>query len=359
MGRLALVLFLLVALGASGQEAKTVDVPDEEAVTASPRLNIKGFGDVNFRWSRDDDSQQNRNTFTVGQVDLFITSPLTDRIAVLAEVVGKFRRTNETVFDVERIHITYALSDLANIRAGRMHTPLGYWNETYHHGTWFQTTAGRPDVYAFNDVGGVLPIHSVGVELFGSKSLPALDVAYNLSVMNGRGRVVTETQNVQDFNRLKAVNLLVHLSPSALPGLRLGGDLYLDKIPTTDARRNELNETIVGAHAVYLSGAVELLAEYLNVAHRDEVANVGYRTQGAYVQVAYRLDRVKPYYRFDYQSQAAGDPYFLPVDLRTRRHTVGLRWDVLVWNGVKLEGSFLNRDGVTETSVTLQTAFTF
>lgn len=350
-----LVGITLLSGSASGQAPA-----DEEAPSHAPKLVLKGFGDVNFRLTHNNDSGSTNDTFTLGQVDLFITSELGERVSVLSEVVGKFNsQTNVTAFDVERIHITYSFSDLLNVRAGRMHTALGYWNQTFHHGAWFQTTAQRPVIYLFNDVGGVLPIHTIGLEVFGTKAFRPVDVAWNLGVMNGRGRTVTETQNVNDFNKLKAVNVLLGVTPNALPGLKIGGDLYIDKIPTTTGRNDQLDEYIFGGYAVYVLGPVEFLSEYFNIYHRDDPVDASWRSEGLYVQFAYQLGKIKPYARFDYQSLARGDPFFLPTQFRTRLTTVGLRWDALTWDGIKLEYSFGNRDGVEEQGLTLQTAFTF
>ena len=83
----------------------------------------------------------------------------------LAEIVFEFEEDdNEAVLDPERIQVRWAPSTLFSLTAGRMHTPLGYWNETFHHGTWFQTTAARPLLYEFEDDGGILPVHMVGLQ---------------------------------------------------------------------------------------------------------------------------------------------------------------------------------------------------
>ena len=37
------------------------------------------------------------------------------------------------------------------VAAGRFHTALGYWNETYHHGTYLHTSITRPVAVRFED----------------------------------------------------------------------------------------------------------------------------------------------------------------------------------------------------------------
>ena len=46
-----------------------------------------------------------------------------------------------------------------NVSIGRGHTAMGYWNQTFHHGKWFQTTTDRPAIYRFEDDIGILPVH--------------------------------------------------------------------------------------------------------------------------------------------------------------------------------------------------------
>ncbi len=86
-----------------------------------PALALKGFADVSFKAEDDlNAGEQNPNSFALGQLDLFMTSELSDRINVLAETVFEFNEDNEAALDVERLELKYAFSDLVNIRVGRM-----------------------------------------------------------------------------------------------------------------------------------------------------------------------------------------------------------------------------------------------
>jgi hypothetical protein len=53
-----------------------------------------------------------------------------------------------------------------NVVVGRFHSAIGYSNTAYHHGTWLQTTTGRPLLFQFEDQGGILPIHNVRLTAF-------------------------------------------------------------------------------------------------------------------------------------------------------------------------------------------------
>ena len=146
-----------------------------------------------------------------------MTSALTDDLSVLAEIVFEAGGHEERIIDVERYQIKYSPSDSFNVAIGRMHTILGYWNQTYHHGTWFQTTAFRPDVYRFEDEDGVLPIHEVGLRVFGARSLRGSASTTARAWPTAAGPSPAEVDNVQDVNGSKAVNLWLAACSRPLP----------------------------------------------------------------------------------------------------------------------------------------------
>jgi len=244
-----------------------------------------------------------------------------------------------------------------------MHTPLGYWNHTFHHGTWFQTTAFRPDVYRFEDDGGILPVHIVGLDLSGSKAFRTLDFGYSLTVGNGRGRTVTEVQNVKDHNKSKAINVLLTIAPHAIRGMSFGLNTYIDTIPPnpSDPQRNgDIDEFILGGHIVYVQEKVELLGEIFRIHHHDRVSRQNFDTLGGYFQGSYRFGLWKPYYRFDFINFGNGDPFYAPNDIDFAKHTLGIRWDPLVWMGIKLEYGYNQRKNAHDINAfTIQSSFAF
>jgi len=362
-----LAFSLLGSLGAGAQELPPTPPDAPSTVTdenpPTPKLVIRGFGDVNFATQR----KETPETFTLGELDLFMTSEVTDQVSVLAEAVFEPGGSGENFVDVERVQVKLALSDRFNLAFGRMHAVLGYWNQTYHHGVWFQTTALRPEIYLFEDEGGVLPVHEVGLQLFGTQRISGLNLDYNLSASNGRGRTTTDIEAVQDPNRTKAVNLWLGLRPKALPGLSLGGVVRLDKIPPDAAfvppRPASLKERILGGFFAYQHSRYELLAEGFWMRHEDETLGQRYETSGGYAQASYRLGRWRPYYRFDFVDIAPDDPFLatrpseeghaahgttdagLRYTESLRRHTFGVRVDPWAWAAVKAEASHNDLDG--------------
>src|SRR5262249_53135937 len=156
----------------------------------------------------------------------------------------------ETVFedggvDVERLLVRYTRSDRLRIAAGRGHAALGYWNDAYHHGALLQPTIARPQGLRFEDDGGILPVHFVGVELSGALPFQGREPRYAANVSNGRGKTRDEVQETADLNRNKATALKLSIVRTGAWELLIGGSFYRDLIPVTTG---PIRERIAGAH---------------------------------------------------------------------------------------------------------------
>ena len=342
-------------------DAGTNDLSQETEAAAGPRVVARIFGDVDWQSRRDDLP----NTFTVGQLALFLTSELASNLSLIAEVAFEIPEDAEAqIAEVERLQVRWAPSDAVNFSVGRMHTLLGHWNQTYHHGTWLQTTAFRPEVYRWEDEGGgLLPVHEVGVRLGGALSGGPLRVEYSVSLANGRGQTPQDVVTVQDPNGSKAVSLWLGLRPQAIPGLQLGGAAVFDTIPPDPedaARDTELRERIIGGFLVFRNPRIELLAEAFGIRHEDESDGEAWTTMGLYAQAAFTAGRLKPYYRFDLVDRSQSDPFFGTDTPGIEKHTVGLRVDPWSRLAVKLELSHsrLEPGGSFEAGA-VQMAFTF
>ena len=344
---------LLAALLAPSAFAQAPPAPEAAAAEpAGPRLTLRGFSNVDFAANE----EGLPDTFALGQFDMFMTSALSSDLSVLAEVVFEFGEDNADVLDVERVQLKWAPSDLFSLTAGRMHTPLGYWNQTYHHGAWFQTTAGRPEMYLFEDDGGILPVHMVGLQASGTWHTSPAEWKYSVSLVNGRGRIPDEIPNAQDATDGKAVSLWAGVAPAAIAGLELGASGYLDTLPPDgEVRHEDVRERILGGYLVYQHSGVEILAEVSRIRH--EWLDQEYETWGYYAQGGVKLGHWTPYYRFDRVDVAEGDPFLSPLDVTV--HTVGLRVDVQAWAALKAEYHHRRENAESVDSARFQAAFTF
>ncbi len=341
-----------------------MDMGKSSGAFTVPTLNLQWFGDVDFRAGGKVRGGDNLpDTFNLGQLGLMANSRLAENVSVMSEIVFQYKDDESASATIERLQLQYQANDLFNFRLGRTHTPFGYWNETFHHGTWFQTTVLRPEIMRFHDGGSVLPIHSVGLEMYGYQPLNFLDIHYNIGVANGRGKNYTDTVDSQDLNSNKAVYGVFSLAPAAVPGLRFGVNAYRDVIPpdaSTPARNGDIDELITGAHLVYIRDHLEFLSEAMRIQHDDKVSSRRFTTWGMYLQAGYQLGAFKPYYRFDLLDAAEGDPFYGPLVVDVTRNILGARWDFINWAALKFEYHYIDQDNLTSPhAFYTQAAFTF
>src|SRR6267378_6784552 len=247
-------------------------------------LRIRGFSDVTLRGS---DLKGDTTSFSLGQVDMFVTSDVSERLKFLSEIVFEAGRDNSFGVDVERLLLTYSFGDFLNVGVGRFHSAIGYYNTAYHHSTWLQTTTGRPFLFEFEDRGGILPIHNVGVTASGRIPSGALGLHYVAEVGNGRtsrSREFEQVQNVLDENNHKSVNFSVFARPEAVRGLQAGLSIYRDLLAPLNSPR--IGETILAAHAVYTGLSFEWLNEALLLRHAPQGTSRVFDTPGFYPQVS-------------------------------------------------------------------------
>lgn len=332
---------------------------DEHAETASaatPRMQIQGYADVNLLAS----NEKGRTTsFALGQIDLFITSRLSENFSVLGELILEPRPDNSFSFSAHRLLLRYSPRDYFNLGVGRDHTSIGYYNTAYHHGSWFQTAANRPYLFAFENKGGILPLHNVGVSVSGRIPSAPFGLRYVAEVGNGRlsNTSAENTASAADENNGKAFNLALLARPPRLPGFQTGFSVYRDR--WTQAGAGGVAETIMAAHLVYRSSHTEMLNEGVLIRHAAG-ARVFY-TPGFYTQVARRFGNARPFFRYQYVNAPDDDPALRPLQVGRRNGpSLGLRYDVSEYAAFKMQyDRTARRRASALDELILQLAFTF
>jgi len=331
-------------------------------------LRIRGFGDTTLHG----DTQKGDNTaFTLGQLDLFVTSDISEKFKFLSEIVfeggpdniyGITRGTNNAFgVDVERFLVQYSYNDYLNVEAGRWHTAIGYYNTAFHHSTWFQTTTDRPFLFDFEDRGGILPVHTVGVSASGLIPSGRLGLHYVAEVGNGRASrsPITQepVQNVVDDQAHKAFNLAIFARPDAIRGLQVGFSAYRDLL--VPANSPKIGETILAAHAVFVRPQFEWLNEALVVRHSVFGTSQVFNTPGFYTQISKQFRSYRPYFRYQYVNSSDKEPVFPDVRLR-QGPSVGLRYDASESVALKLQYDYtVLRGQPAINALALQVGFTF
>ncbi|OGX87471.1 hypothetical protein BEN47_10555 [Hymenobacter lapidarius] len=304
------------------------------------RTQIRGFVDAVSYY------QNGKVSFGLGEQDLFITSEITERLSFLGETVFKFSLASPTNFDisVERIILKYNYAGNHSVLLGKHHTPINYWNDTYHHGRVFFPTIDRPLLFAQ----GIIPLHTTGVSLQG-QNLGRLRFGYDAMVGNGIG-----SGDVVDNNPLKSATLAVHIKPT--DGMRLGASLYHDAISKGSTMHNHsggvrpvaltrISQDIMTGSVSYtdsvFSKKFELLAESSMVSSRSDSLGMQ-RAVATYVYAGLRLtEKIIPYVRVDDTRFTSNrEVYFLSNN--TQSFVGGLRYELSYLAVLKLEYQHTN-----------------
>ncbi len=327
----------------------------------SPGLDIIGFFDFTFS---DTDTAGATKGFNEGQLALHFTSRLAPQLTFFAETTFTARADAGTGNpsapgfnpEVERAILRYAVSDQLKFSFGRYHTPINWWNTTYHHGLWLQTTITRPEMIKFG--GKVLPVHFVGASIEGMRTLQGWEIGYQAGLGNGRGNQIGRAGDAGDINNHRAVTMNLYAKP--LPALSVGLSAYRDQLLVSSS---EFKELITAGYLIWEDGQAEFISEYANIAHRASGSS-NYMNQPAYyLQAAYRLpwwnEGLKPYYRYEYVQISSDDAAFSNVP-GLKGHTAGLRYDFSDLAAIKTE---LRRQQITGKSAGnggfIQISFTF
>jgi len=343
-------------------------------------LRIRGFGDMALIGGNQAASPSLKlpaqtTSFALGELDLFVTSDVSEKFHFLTELVieggpdsiyGIQRGTpNAFKIEPERYLIQYSHSDYLNISAGRWHTAIGYYNTAYHHSAWFQTATGRPFLFEFEDEGGILPTHTVGVSATGLIPSGSLGLHYVAEIGNGRASraplLEEPVQNEVSDDSHKAYNLAVFARPEALRGFQTGFSVYRDRLAPLGSPR--VGETIMAGHVVLVRPKYEWLNEALVVRHALLGMTKVYNTPGFYTQVSRQFASYRPYFRYQYVNAASTEPIFPEVSLQ-HGPSAGIRFDASESVALKLQYDYTFQRHTAQTqpgysTLAMQIGFTF
>ena len=194
-----------------------------------PVTQFQMFGHISSSVELEDN--QYTSGYSLGEHDFFVQSKLTSRFSFLSEtVVGPVNSMGHGNADykvsIERARLKYEYREWLSFIVGKMHSPVNYWNDVYHHGRLFFPTIDRPQSF-----GTSIPIHSLGLRLQG-QNIGRLNFGYDLVIGNGMS-----SNDVQDNSLQKSVTAAVHIKPEKRT--RISFSVYKDRI----------NDNMVGTHA--------------------------------------------------------------------------------------------------------------
>ncbi|RTL31926.1 MAG: hypothetical protein EKK47_06415 [Burkholderiales bacterium] len=324
--------------------------------TQDDGLPIHGFASVGSVFTNKTGA---KNGATIESVDFYLTPQLGDRVRGLFEMNTEASQDGTVGVDLERLQLGYVFGDELTLWAGRFHTPYGYWNTAFHHGAQIQTSILRPRFLDFEDSGGILPAHNVGLWGHGQSSLSDTKLTYDIWLANSphlsaNGNDPSNTSNTQDPSLKGATNgkalmgFKVGVTPSFLGGATVGLHAYASRVGGPDtgyyASQTISSSKMAGGYATYLENDWEVLSEYYRFHDRNENPaspkyQSGYYSWAGYIQVGYNYSLWTPYARFEKTRLNQNDDYFAAqASGRSYTRTVaGVRYELGSRSALKLE----------------------
>jgi hypothetical protein len=346
-----------------GQESETA--PDR-ADSNKTLLNIRGFGDYSFHGSN---QKGTPSAFSLGQMDFFISSNISDRFRLVTDLVFEKGVGNDFDEELERFLFEYRYNNYFKLAVGRDQTALGYYNLAFRHSSWFQTPTGRPFLFAFEDEGGILPGHIVGASASGQIPSGFLGLHYIAEVGNGRSATpgAEPVQNFADENTHKAVDLNIVSRPDAAQGLQVGFSVYHDILSPPNSVK--IAETDLNTYVVLDRSRFEWLNEGLLIRHTPHGLSHTFNTEGFYTQLSEKFGSFTPYFRYQYVNAPSDEPIFFPVYNVSvglqEGPSVGVRYDFAESVAIKLQYDYnylrrqqtISQDSINQ--LALQFSFAF
>jgi hypothetical protein len=320
--------------------------------------SLHGFVDVGFARGGKKILERRRSGAMLGMLDLYLT-PSFGRVRTLVELALEAESGGDAEADLERMQIGYSFNDTVTAWAGRFHTPYGYWNTAFHHGAQIQTSVLRPIFLEFENDGGILPAHTVGVWLTGATAAAKGRIGYDLFAGNApRLTGVTPGSRLASLNAngfSGAVNAggyagsgalnfaqtgsLGHrtslgfnawFQPETAEAVRFGVHGLRADVADDAATPNRTQLRMLGGYFAYQSDRFEALGEYYRFRNQDRAGNGAHGSWAGYAQLAHRLGRWTPYVRLERAELDQTDNYFgvLEGGRSYRRAAAGLRYDI-------------------------------
>jgi len=327
----------------------------QQPLTASlrPKLNVLLFGGLDFR----ERQHMGDYGFAKAQAASHLNLQILDRFSIFSEITLTRKRGNtDFIFVVERLFARYDYSDQYKLSFGRYHTPIGYWNSAFHHGSWLQTTVDRPETMKFGS--NIVPIHFVGGLLEGN--IGQSNFSYRAGFGNARSDEINEVENNFDniYSHRAGILGVVYRS-TGRNRFEAGTNMLIDKA-TTAAGQINVDEIIFNGYVVLLNETPEIILEYTHAYHDSRLRNGS--VNSVYGQFAYRLasggGKFKPYVRAEYIGVTSTNPLLGALNLDYNGILGGVRWDFLPSAAMKVEvrnEKFEGRD--RSTSFWLQLSF--
>lgn len=299
------------------------------------RIRINGYTSFEFEKQLSEEGAGDPNgSFDADAFDLVFNIQASERIRAAADITWEHGAASEDDrgnVALEYGFVEYAFSDLFKLRAGKMFTPFGVYNEIHTAKPAFlsvkeaastnQTDRILEEAYRF------YPRWGAGIALHGDAVVGDKNLSYDVLVANGESAETNPFE--EDDNSAKSVTARVRFEPGE--SLRLGYSFYHDALgdPGYDRLLSH------GLELEWTWSALRVWTEVVFGALRAREDGSSLEQVGFYVQPSWHFGNgLTPYLRFDLvdpDTKAASNSGF---DL-----VLGLNWEVAQGFMLKLENN--------------------
>ena len=270
--------------------------------------------------------------------------------------------------EIERAQIGWRLGTRDTLWVGRLHTPIGYWNTEYHHGTYLHTSHSRPAIDDFEDEGSPVPKHFVGLLWEGSAANVGGGALRYSAAWGAQPRWndgALAPQNIlqpRKFGRhANGGTVRLAYRPDEVNTDEYGISFHIGTALGDAAPVAKIVQSVIAAHVVKTLGPTKWTATLTRV--QSEFFELT-RKKGSFLslwgQGEYTFNgQFTGYARAETASNGATDPLLtLMPDFARRKNIVGLRWDYYRQQALRIEyeqknhpGSRLREIGLTWSAV--------
>lgn len=270
---------------------------------------------------------------------------------------GPFRFLAEGVLsneeqEIERFQFGLEPAPGTTLWVGRIHQPSSYWNTEFHHGQYLQGSITRPAIEAWEDDGGVLTQHVMGVmfeQEHGLDSGTTLRVSTSVglapSIEDGEGLCPFELIGKDEGVRQPSYALRLDYLPDGIGEQAygfIGGHSEIAGDRSGLLGLDHVDQTTLGLYGDVHTGDIRWLGSVYRVQNRMEYVDrhVTEYATSYYLHGEWRLDdRWMAYARHEATLGTRGSEYFSRFPgFIARRSILGARAELTARQALSLEG---------------------
>lgn len=304
--------------------------------TQKLRTTINGYGHIDYDVYIE--GEEASSYLEIGEHDLFITSALTNKISFLSEMVVKPSSSASTGFaaGIERARLKFQYYKNHSIIIGKMHTPVSYWNDVYHHGRVFFPTTDRPLSFSH-----FTPVHVMGLRLQG-QNLGGLNFGYDVVLGNTTGTGQLSGKAIRP-----SVTIAAHIKPN--DQMRIGFGLFNEEYTNVDLSGHNhshgtnmvaenLGFNLVNFSFASFGDKLQILNEFsMNITSTDSLGASENFSNYIYLGVPIK-ERFIPFIAFDYLS--VGEKDLLNMEQARLKYIVGYRHEFTPTLNLKAQAQY-------------------